>query len=341
MGSKFLPKAGFDIQFKKVVIAPLFWGLGHATRCIPVIERLLDHDNEVFLAGDGDALKLLCKEYPTLPYFTLPGYDITYRHRSMSANMIVQSPRILTTLTKELGRSKEIAQKTGADVFISDNRFGFRAPTTTNIYITHQLRIIANNRWASRLATGIHRHYIQKFDVCWVPDYADYEVSIAKKLSHGPLSIPVQYIGPQSRMVCEDAEMRYDIIVILSGPEPQRTALEKILYETLSREHMHQKICFVRGVDTRRPPYFKGVFDEYDLLDTPLLNKLINQSGLVICRAGYSSVMDLIVLKKTAILIPTPGQYEQEYLADILDGKYGFTMLKQEDIINKGIWVGM
>jgi len=315
---------------KRIIVAPLHWGLGHATRCIPIINSLLEK-NTVAIASDGEALELLRKEFPDLESFELPAYNIRYTFDSMIANMIVQGPGSLVTIKKEQKRAKEIAREWKADILISDNRFGFRSDETENVYITHQLNIPANNPMISNMASRVHHKIISKFDQCWVPDNRGKE-NLAGKLSQVNIKIPTTYLGPQSRMQKEDLPIQYDFTAVLSGPEPQRTKLEKILTDLFSKSSSH-RFCIVRGTSTERKnnPKKENI-KVFDLLTSEDLNLVMNTSAHIICRSGYTSIMDLIKLEKPATLIPTPGQYEQEYLAKRLDGKYSFKSISQTEI---------
>ena len=232
---------------KRIVVAPLFWGLGHATRCIPIIHSLLK-ENTVAIASDGEALDLLKAEFPELDSFELPGYNIRYTFDSMLANMMVMGPGSMLVIRKEVKRAEEIAKKWNADVLISDNRFGFRSSSTENIYITHQLNIPTNNRVLSNLASRVHHKIIAKFDQCWVPDFKGNK-NLAGKLSQVNITTPTNYLGPLSRMKKEDVPIQYDFSAVLSGPEPQRTKLENIIISTFSKNKVRQ-FCVVRGTNS-------------------------------------------------------------------------------------------
>lgn len=316
---------------KRIIVAPLHWGLGHATRCIPIINTLLEK-NTIAIASDGEALLLLQKEFPQLESFELPSYNIRYTFDSMIANLVVQGPGTLSTIRKENKKAKEIASDWNADVIISDNRFGFRSDKTKNIYITHQLNIPSNNHMISNIASGIHHRIINKFDQCWVPDYKGSK-NLAGKLSQVNIKTPTTYLGPLSRMHIERRPIKYDYTAILSGPEPQRTKLESLILQAFSTSSSH-RLCLVRGTNTeKRTKPSKENIEIFDLLTTDELNDVLNTSAHIICRAGYTSIMDLIQLNKPATLIPTPGQYEQEYLAKRLDGKYSFSICQQKECV--------
>ncbi len=317
---------------KRIIVAPLHWGLGHASRCIPIINSLIEN-NTIAIASDGEALTLLQKEFPQLESFELPSYNIRYTFDSMIANMIVQGPRSLLTIKKENKSANQIANQWKADVLISDNRFGFRSEQSENIYITHQLNIPANNPMISNIASRVHQRIIAKFDQCWVPDFKGKQ-NLAGKMSQVNIKTPTVYLGPQSGMVKKTLPIEYDFTAVLSGPEPQRTKLENILLEIFSTSPEY-RFCLIRGTMVKRSmKRISENIEVHDLLAGIKLNKLMNASSHIICRSGYTSIMDLIKLEKPATLIPTPGQYEQEYLAKRLEGSYNFEVCSQKECPN-------
>lgn len=320
------------IHNKRVIVAPLFWGLGHSTRCIPIINQLIGQSNQVAIASDGEALDLLKKEFPYLDHFVLPSYNISYKSSSMILNMITQAPKIMGAIHKESKSAESIAEKWSADVILSDNRLGFKSKRTENIYMTHQISIPSKSQAISQVANQLHRKYINRFDHCLVPDFQG-EHSLAGKMTEGELKIPKHFIGSLSRLKKEDIDIKYDYTAILSGPEPQRTILEQEIIKIFSAKP-HIKTCIVRGTSApnETKPTDVGI---HDLLDTTSINRIINESTTIICRAGYTSIMDLVALQKRAVLIPTPGQYEQKYLAEYLDGKYGFRSMELEQLVSK------
>jgi uncharacterized protein (TIGR00661 family) len=316
---------------KKILVSPLEWGLGHAVRCIPIIKELLLHDCEVFIAGEGATRALLESEFPEVSFLPLAGYRIklSKNKSSFSLKIISQLPNILYTLYNERRWLKKIIKQYEIDAVISDNRPGLYSKQITSVYITHQLLIKTGNLFSAKIARFIHNYFIKKYNHCWVPDYT--KEGLAGELSH-PLFIPqnVQYIGAISR--CEKREYidkKYDLLIILSGPEPQRTILEKILLNDLLS--YKGNALLIRGL----PGNAEAISTRNNLkienhLDANRLCEAIQQADAIISRSGYTTVMDLVKLTKKAILIPTPGQAEQEYLARHLNQKKIFICKEQE-----------
>lgn len=314
-----------QIKSKRILVTALNWGLGHATRCIPIINEL-KKNNEVAIASDGYALEILKMAFPELSYYELPAYNIHYRYQSMVLNMAVQAPKFWTIYRKEKRETQSIIRDFGANVVISDNRFGVIGKDTYNIFMTHQLNIPMGNIFLGKIANEIHHFFINQYDECWVPD--SQENPLAGKMSQAHSPIPKKYIGILSRLEPKQVEKDIDIIAVLSGPEPQRTKLEDSLLRHIDSKN--NKVVLVRGSNENFIHHHN--IEIHNFLGSERLNALMNRSKMVICRSGYTSLMDLRKLNQKAILIPTPGQYEQEYLADQLDGKYGFITLKQSDI---------
>lgn len=321
---------------RKILVAPLDWGLGHATRCIPIIRELLHRGCQVEIAASGDTGQLLLQEFPSLTHCVVPGYGISYPKKGnlFMLKMILQLPRIFSAIQKEHKWLMEKQQEHQWDLIISDNRYGLWLPATRTIIITHQLRIMSGwGKTIDRLIQYFHDRMILRFNQCWVPDNQD-EPSLAGALSH-PHKKPHNafYIGPLSRLEAATAEEK-KIVVALSGPEPQRTLLENKLITIFSdKSWQGHEIVFLRGLPhlplppAATPPNL--VFVNH--LNSTAFSNTMAEASLVICRSGYSSVMDLVKLQKKAVLIPTPGQTEQEYLAQWLEEKNLFHSCLQND----------
>jgi uncharacterized protein (TIGR00661 family) len=320
-------------RLSRILVVPLDWGLGHATRCIPLIRELLAMDCEVWLAGEGAQEQLLKTEFPTLPFLQLPGYRVQYAATSggLLWKMIRQTPKLKNAIHEEQKWLKWAATEHQFDAVISDNRYGLYHSSIPCIFITHQLCIKSQlGNWSERILQKWNYKHINRFTECWVPDLpAGATQTLAGELSHPAKmpSIPVKYIGLLSRFEKKEVPARKDhLLIILSGPEPQRTILEEKITGELKQ--FTGTATVVRGLpgsvtsidSTERIKYF-------DHLPAEELNKEMLSAEYVISRSGYSTVMDIIALQKKCILIPTPGQTEQEYLAkELLAKKIAFTV---------------
>ncbi len=299
---------------KRILVAPLNWGLGHAARCIPIINALLAHDFDVMIASDGVALELLKKEFPDLNAFELPSYNITYakKGKHFKLKLIQDSPKLLKAVNKEKKVVASLVEKHHIDGVISDNRLGVNHSDIPSVFITHQLQVLSGN--TTWISTKLHQKIIKRFDECWVPDNLG-EPNLSGKLGHILMyDIPIKYIGPLSRFKPENREIKYDILALISGPEPQRGMLETLLLDKLKT--YNGNVIMVRGVveDKQRITQI-GAISVYNFMTSSELNHTINESALIISRSGYTTLMDLTKLNKKAFFIPTPGQFEQEYLA--------------------------
>lgn len=299
---------------KRILVAPLNWGLGHATRCIPIIRALNEQNFVPVIASDGDALHLLQKEFPELEHYSLPSYSIEYSKYPflLKFKLLCNTPHILRTISKERKLTEDLIKTKNISGIISDNRWGVRSNLVPSVFITHQIQVLSG--LTSLLSSKIQQWYINKFDECWVPDLPG-TINLSGKMSHlKKTAIPLKYLGILSRFEKEVRPIKYEILVLLSGPEPQRSILEKILFKEL--KGTTKKICVVRGiVEEIQKVEKKGNFSVYNFMTSKELERVINSSRLVISRSGYTSLMDLAKLEKPVFLIPTPGQPEQEYLA--------------------------
>ncbi len=309
---------------KRVLIAPLDWGLGHATRCVPIISEFLKQGYQVFAAGENAVAVLLQQEFPTLKILPLAGYNVQYskNKNGFAWKMLLQIPSILKSIKSENIWLQKCIEEYKIDIVVSDNRYGLYSKNAKTIFITHQLHIQTGNQFINKIVQRINYKYINKYDVCWVPDLKG-ENNLAEVLSH-PILLPkteVKYIGILSRVQKNDVPKEIDVAVILSGPEPQRTIFENIIVKQI--ENSSLKIVVARGLPnaTENISTANKNVRFVNHLPSKAISDLIQSAKIVIARSGYSTVMDLAVLQQAAIFVPTPGQTEQIYLAKYLSDK--------------------
>lgn len=304
---------------RRVLIAPLDWGLGHATRCIPVIQAFQKAGWEVLVAADGPGEWLLRQEFPALQFLRLPGYRIRYSTArwALPFKIAAQIPRMLSSIKKEHRWLQHAVDQFGIDLVVSDNRYGLHTPKVPCVFITHQLQIKAPHRWIEKQIRKLNYKYISRFTECWVPDA---EVnSLAGVLSH-PAELhpfPLHYIGPLSRFKKQMTAIRYKYVFLVSGPEPQRTMFEKKILGDIHR--INGNVLIVRGKpgSPELIPSAPNV-TVVNHLDGEALAKALNSAEYVVSRPGYTTVMEIAALQKQAVFVPTPGQTEQEYLGGYL-----------------------
>jgi len=305
---------------KNVLIAPLNWGLGHASRCIPIIRQQIALGNRVVIASDGDSLALLRKEFPNIESEELPSYNISYPNKGSQLiwHLFKLSTQIMKAIKDENILLDYLVEKYKLDLIISDNRFGMYHKGVFSVYITHQTNIQAGK--VSNIANKFHRYYMSRFNELWIPDYEG-ESSLGGKLSVYTGGQVAKYIGILSRFKFDESVKEEDkVLVVLSGPEPQRSFLEeKVLSEI---ENIDEKITMVLGkVEPIQKKRKIGNATIYNFLTSDDLEREMRESSFVVSRSGYSTIMDLKALKKKAFFIPTPGQDEQLYLAKYLKSK--------------------
>ena len=337
---------------RRILISPLDWGLGHASRIIPLINRYIEQGDYVIIAGGGLSLNLLQKQFPTLQSIEIPSFKMKYSAGKSQVWAVAKAfPRLIYYSIREHSALKRIVKEKNIDFIISDNRFGLYHKTVPSAYITHQLLIKLPKGWAwlEPFVAFVHRCIINRFTECWVPDFEDMSESLAGELSH-PSKMPrnVKYIGVLSRFserctpygrenIITDCARDFaparqcisklnialaysqnsSLLTILSGAEPQRSIFEKELLASLQSKP-HENIILVQGkIEAEQRKTKVGKVTVYNFMSSEELQEYILKADEIICRSGYSSIMDLHALGKllNATLIPTPGQTEQEYLA--------------------------
>lgn len=315
---------------KTILIAPLNWGLGHATRCIPIIKALQENNFIPIIASDGIALELLRKEFPYLQLLQLPSYQIEYAKngKNFKWKLLQNCPKMIEAVLEEKQIVKKWIKKYDIDGIISDNRLGVFSQKVPSIFITHQLNVMTGS--TTWITSKLHQHIIKKYVECWVPD-VEKTPNLTGKLGHiKQAGFKIKYIGPLSRMHKKETPKVYDLMVILSGPEPQRGFLEEKLKKEMLR--YNGKVVFVKGIiekDQKKEQIENVTY--FNFMNSRQLEQTFNESEMVLCRSGYTTIMDLSKLGKKAFFIPTPGQYEQEYLAEKLEKEGLVPYAKQND----------
>jgi UDP:flavonoid glycosyltransferase YjiC (YdhE family) len=314
-----------------VLVAPLDWGLGHATRCIPIIKELIGLGARVIIAASGNQKALLTEEFPSLEFIEIPGYNIRYKNGLLLKWAILfRAPWFLNQIRRENQWLTLTIRSHRIDALISDNRYGLYNADLFTVFITHQLYIQSGisrqkflNNWINRAIQRWNYKFIGKFSCCWVPDGDDMH-SIAGQLSHPPAlpEIPVKYVGILSRFAQpEKRQLKKRLLILLSGPEPARTRFENRLIRQVEGTSLQTVI--VRGLpgQSHSMPDLPERVQIFNHLSSVDLAEMIMESEFIIARSGYSTIMDLIKLRRNAIIVPTPGQTEQAYLGNYMNEK--------------------
>jgi UDP-N-acetylglucosamine:LPS N-acetylglucosamine transferase len=326
-----------SIQGKRILVVPLNWGLGHVTRIIPIIKVCILSGAKVIIGGSPQHLWLLKQDFGNLEAVSIPFLKIRLSRRStQSGGLIMQVPLFLINVLREHVALKRIIRNNKIDLVISDNCYGLWNRSLPCIFITHQLFIEVPQKvkMFSTLANGINKWFIRRYDACWVPDSED-DGGFAGKLSHIKIqSVKISYLGILSRFqnnaekfLKSNSGNRKKLLIMISGPEKQRTVFEQIIRQQLPDLPINFSFDIIRGLPGHQEKLPPG-WHNYE--HSGCLKKMIIEADYIICRSGYSTIMDLIALKRTAFLVPTPGQSEQEYLAEYLQKKDYFLYGKQD-----------
>ncbi|TKT92978.1 UDP-N-acetylglucosamine--N-acetylmuramyl-(pentapeptide) pyrophosphoryl-undecaprenol N-acetylglucosamine transferase [Dyadobacter frigoris] len=314
------------------------WGLGHATRCIPIIRYLLEKQCEVTVAAEGAAALLLRSNFPELSIVPIEGYKIRYSRSAgtFAFKILMQVPKIFKAIQNEKKWLAKVQQQYKFDLVISDNRYGLKIEGLPSVIMTHQLQIKSGaGAVIDGLLLNLHCQILEQFDQCWVVDH-QHENSIGGELSH-PQKIPsnARYIGLLSQLdadITRSTVKEGKVLVLLSGPEPQRGLLEYEILSRITSNSLYRYTVVGGNPGESVPDVLPLGIDYYTHLNAFQLQELMHSADLVICRSGYSTLMDLVVMEKKALLIPTPGQSEQEYLAANLSKQGLFFSTKQASL---------
>jgi len=329
------------IKNKIILISPLNWGLGHATRIVPIINKL-KYNNKIIIASDLIPYQFLKTEFPNIKIIKFPSYTVKYSKKKffMPIKMLFLSPKIFLGIIKEHFLLKKIIKKHNIDIVISDNRFGLWNKNIYTIFITHQIMIKMTKRLELMEYTVflLNKFFISKYNELWIPDFEG-DNNLSGELSHKySAHKKTKYIGILSRFekfhqnIVESSKKKYDIVAIISGPEPQKTMFFEIINEKF--KNTNKKTLIIQGKPGNLFVKRNKNVEIINHLETNEMFYVLKNSELIISRAGYSTIMDLQVLNKKAILVPTPGQTEQEYLANYLINNKLFYFVKQNELLN-------
>jgi UDP:flavonoid glycosyltransferase YjiC (YdhE family) len=327
---------------KNILICPLEWGLGHAGRMVPLAKRLTELNHNIFFGSGKQHLDFFRCEVPEATYINFPGFTIRYsRYLPQYLVILLKSPVFLYHSILEHYRLKKIIRDYSIDIVISDNRIGLWNRKIKTVFITHQIRIAFPEpfRFLEFIGLYLNRSIIKKYSYCFIPDLRG-DLNVSGRLSHGMrLPLNIRYIGILSRFSGfrgSDISPSEKCTVILSGPEPQRSILRQKLIEILLSTGRQTIILEGRpGVPENPAPNNNIVFKNH--LSASETAGLLSESNIIISRSGYTTIMELLSIGKSALLIPTPGQTEQEYLAQILSEKGWFRTISQKNLDEKSI----
>lgn len=301
----------------RILVAPLDWGLGHAARCVPVLRALLQRGAVPIIAADKGPLALLQAEFPQLEHVRLPGITVRYSGGGLQlVRMALQFPAMVRQVQTEQRAFERLRRTLRIDAVISDQRFGVRSADLPSVLITHQ--VFPFTPMAQGALRKVNLRHIERFHRCWVMDEPD-APGLAGELSHAAgawtrMPAKARYIGALSRMRPSNGP-EHDVVAVISGPEPQRTLFERELISVLST--LPGRHVLVRGLPHMAHEVGEERIGNVQAMahaDADTLQGLLNGARAIVSRTGYTTLMDLAALGRSAIIVPTPGQQEQEYL---------------------------
>ncbi len=310
------------------LLSMLNWGLGHTTRCFPVISSLLNSKFTPIIVCGSLQQQILTKKFPSIVYHTVTEKAPRYGSSGFSTliQLFLQAPQLLSSVKNDRQLVQKLCQEYNIQLIISDNKYGFYHPDIRSVLITHQLNLKTGwGKWLDKLVQRKNIDFIRNFHECWVPDQKN-GVSLAGSLSDPhPLITNTKYIGALNRLQLKPAKGSKKVLIILSGPEPQRTIFEEKIVHTLPEDC--KEIILIRGTSQRPSVNLQAALQQknnlsvIDLADLDQLQDLISEAAYIIGRSGYTSIMEWLCNRKKTIMVPTPGQGEQEYLARYLAEK--------------------
>ncbi len=320
----------------KIIYAVCSWGLGHATRSLPLIRKLISENNDLTIISNGRSLDLLKKELGLeIKYFDIPDYPmlLSENSRQFMAKSVIYWPTFIARLESGFSELKKILEKRKYDLIISDARYDIYNRKIPSFFISHQIRIMNPLRikMFERGSETFNLFFFKRFYGVIIPDYKNDNLS--GELSHDLRKIDekkLHYVGVLSDFKKKKTEKDIDYLISISGPEPQRTILEEKLLSQI--ENLKKRIIVTLGKTESVEKFNKKNIETYSFLSKEKREDFLNRAKLVVSRSGYSTILDLAVIGTKALMIPTPGQVEQEYLSKYHNKKGTFYSVNQENI---------
>ncbi len=315
-----------------ILFCPLDWGLGHITRDVPLIQYCVNEGHKVIVAGSEKVIQIAKEACPTITTELFTGFEIIYsKKRGIIIGLLLKLPDYIVDFYNDHKKTEALADKHNVDLVISDNRFGCYSKEAYSVYISHQLqfRLKGIAKPFNFIPAWVHRQIIKKYNHCLIPDF-ETKPRLAGELSEKKrLRTPATYIGILSRFEPKTADKTEDTVVLLGGPEPYRTQFEHIIINQANE--MQIPVTIIQGKpDTNHQKTTIGFVKRVSMLTGDELENRLLTAKTIISRSGYSSLMDLAALNRTAVIVPTPGQPEQEYLARYLHQSGYFVTMSQQ-----------
>ncbi|MEO9256733.1 MAG: glycosyltransferase [Crocinitomicaceae bacterium] len=311
-----------EIHHKRILFSALNWGLGHVMRSIPIIRALQENGNEIIIACDEEQKPFFMAEFPSVEIEFLAGYQFNFSGKgNFGMDLFRSFPKLHKNIKNERKIADFLVKKHKIDLILSDQRFGFQNSNTKNVIISHQLKLLVP--WYQRMINVYYQHYLKQFDEIWIPDAVEKEQRITGKLTQSHFK-NVRFIGFLSRFSPIKTENTYAFGAIISGPHPYNKQLLTLVLEKFKTINAP---CFIISSLVENEQIDQITMVKYE--STSQMEHWLKQTNCIISRSGYSTIMDLKIMGLKAILIPTPGQYEQIYLGKQLKDDKQFKIMSE------------
>ncbi|MBN1573094.1 MAG: hypothetical protein JW984_07860 [Deltaproteobacteria bacterium] len=322
----------------KILLSPLSWGLGHATRDMPIINLLIESGHEVGVAATGVAYTLLKREYPDLKFYRVEDYPSPYTRRGFSvARLLALFPLMYRNIIREHRAIDQIVKENGYDLVISDNRFGAFAKDVPSLFISHQIRFSTPGGFEAieKATEAFNEFFHRNFDRVIIPDNPPGELSLSGKLGHAKRPGTIErayYAGILSNIRKIDVDEDIDYLISISGPKETKRELQKVIMDQIDSLD-GKKVLLMGDPESYYEEHLNGGVVVKSHASRIEMEKLLNRAKCVITRSGYTTIIELAELGgKKALLIPTPGQTEQEYLSRYYSEMGWFHSVDQRDL---------
>ncbi len=321
---------------RKIFFAILDMGLGHATRSLPIVKKCIELEWQVIIGCSGRSLIFLEKEIPQASFVEMADYGLRYSEKGVSVlRIMVKFPRLLCVILSEHKFIRQYIHENKVDIILSDHRYGCFSKEIPSFLLTHQLRFIAPKsiRYLEFLGVLFNNYFHCKYSAVIVPDTLQKNQGLISgdmsKITGEKAYYFAGILSSLSRQ--ENLKNDIDVFISISGPEPQRTVLERIIRAQIN-DIPGKKVVALGLPESNFIEHTHPDIIIYHHLARTEMELFMNKSQIIISRSGFSTIMELAELTKKALFIPTPGQTEQFYLAERLYKNKWFYFVQQDKL---------
>ncbi|MEK6968538.1 MAG: glycosyltransferase [Nanoarchaeota archaeon] len=307
------------------------YGLGHATRMLPVIMKLIEQGEKVTIVAKGNSLLMLKNELGDASNYELMQYEVPLKFSDKGFSMfetLKAGPSFISLISSQKKWLENFSAKEKIDRVIADGEIGYHLKNKKSFFVNNQLRLLPGSLLGdgTELLTDV---FSKGFEKVIVPD--DENGTLGGLLTSKTRFYDkkrLAYVGILSSIRKKNVVRNVDYFISISGPGISKEVFTRQVMEQLHL--LKGKVVVALGRPDLKEIASKGNAKIYPYLNRKQQESFLNKAKLVISRSGYTTMMELAEIDKKAFFIPTLNHPEQEYLAKFQKNSGRFHYSKQD-----------